>query len=1096
MMKKSFIAFLFLTIGCHAFAQNTDKINPFAGDWQVKGGTYYAQVYLTKEGAYKANLTKDLTSREAPIAVLSGEKAADNVLTLSGEGWNGKIEKGKLRIEKGSETLEMTHFYRSSPTMNAAPPKGAIVLFNGKKLDALTKVLEKDWLTGGTPVDNWKILPGGILQVEPHAAGLYESVISRQKFGDLKMHLEFRLLGEVTNGGVYLMSRYELNIKDAYGTVGGTPIGFGNISDPKDLYPAVNPAFPPMEWQTFEIDFRAPRFDATGTKKTENARITVVHNGVTIYDNVELKGVKGSTGRLGEAGVGPIYLQEHGAAYQFRNIWVIDKTLKGTETYQTKVDETITETDNSTEKIAGGNKTGGKSGGNKAGGKKGGGKKSGQGLADSADVKISNEIQIEAKPLVADDAKKTKGKSVESTYSEESNTAYAATAVQLTADSGQEPAKSAGFAHPGILLNLAQLNEIKNRVANGVEPQKSAFEKMKISNLGAIDYSADPVEIVSCGPRSNPDLGCKVEQADCAAAYTQALLWYITGNKVYAENAVKIMNAWSTTLVEGHNYANGPIQAAWCGSVWPRAAEIIRYTYNGWTDADVLKFQNFLRTQYLPSIIHGNCENGNKELAMCEALINIGVFNDDRAVFDLGLKMWRGRTPAYIYLKSDGPIPIEPPGCGAAIWGNKGLVPEFVDGLLQETARDTHHAWMAYASMTNGAETAYQQGVDLYAEQGKRMMAALEFEAQYLSPNNVPAPANLMFALNPTWEIAYNHFHNRLGYSLPKMALVIPTNRPTDANHHMVWETLTHAEMGSVGIKKKVASDIKVALESYSFAKLLNDNIKDSAKGISLLDFLEFSAKNHFDAVNLTGYYFPGYPNVPNDEYINSIRKKAADLGLAICGTGVRNDFGNPDPEKRAADVKHVKEWIDVAVKLGAPVVRIFSGTIPAGYENKWDEVAQYMAASIKECANYAKTKGIRLAIQNHGDFLKTADETIKLLKLINASNVGLTVDTGYFLTDDPYIDIEKVMPYAINFLLKESPVPGGSDLKTDLKRIMKILKKSGFKGYMPIETLSAKGPSKGNAQTTVNKPSYDPYTVVPSFLSNIRTAMNDEFNQ
>ncbi|HET9570262.1 MAG TPA: family 16 glycoside hydrolase [Bacteroidales bacterium] len=1054
-MKKLVIALLLMTFSWNGFAQKVDKIDSFAGDWQVKGGTYFAQVYLSKEGNYKVNLTTDLTSRNAPEAVLDGTKSDGNQLILRGEGWEGKIEKGNLHIEKAGKVLDMKHFYRRSPTMNAAPPKNAIVLFNGKNLDAWTKVLEKDWLTGGTPVDNWKILPGGILQVEPHPAGQYESVITKQKFGDVKIHLEFRLLGEVTNGGVYLQSRYELNIKDAYGAVGGTPIGFGNISDPKDLYPAVNPAFPPMEWQTFDIDFRAPRFDATGTKKTENARITVVHNGVTIYENVELKGVKGSTGRLGEAGVGPIYLQEHGASYQFRNIWVIDKTLKGTEAYQTKVDETTVETDNSTEVKKSGTKTGGK----KTGGKNGGGKK------------------------------------IESTYAEESNPAYAATTVQLTAFPGQEPAPSAGFTHPGVLLNLDQLNEIKNRVANGVEPQKTAFEKMKASTLGAIDYAADPVEIVSCGPRSNPDLGCKVEQADCAAAYTQALLWYITGNKVYAENAIKIMNAWSTTLVEGHNYANGPIQAAWCGSVWPRAAEIIRYTYKGWSGADILKFQNFLRTQYLPSIIHGNCENGNKELAMCEALINIGVFNDDRAVFDLGLKMWRGRTPAYIYLKSDGPTPIEPPGCGTAIWGNKGLTPEFVDGLLQETARDTHHAWMAFASMTNGAETAYQQGVDLYAEQGKRMMAALEFEAQYLSPNNVPAPANLQFALNPTWEIAYNHFHNRMGFSLPKMALVIPTNRPTDANHHMVWETLTHGEMGAVGIQKKTTSGIKVALESYSFAKLLNDRIKDESKGISLFDFLEFSANNNFDAVNLTGYYFPGYPNVPSDEYIASIRKKAADLGLDICGTGVRNDFGNPDPEKRAADVKLVKDWIDVAVKLGAPVVRIFSGALPVGYENKWDEVARYMAASIKECADYAKTKGIKLAIQNHGDFLKTADETIKLLKMIHASNVGLTVDTGYFLTEDPYVDIAKVMPYAVNFLLKERTVPTSSNENIDLKKIMKILKDSGFRGYMPIETLSTKTPSKDNAQPNQTKTLYDPFTVVPAFLKEVRSAMNVAFN-
>jgi hypothetical protein len=400
-------------------------------------------------------------------------------------------------------------------------------------------------------------------------------------------------------------------------------------------------------------------------------------------------------------------------------------------------------------------------------------------------------------PFSASSAKK-----VEATYADESNPAYATVRVVTNADGSGKPALSAGFVHPGVLVNRAQLDEIKRRVAAGIEPQKSAFEKLQTDPLGSLAYIPHPWARCECGPRSNPDRGCKDEQRDSAAAYSQALLWCITGNKKYADNAVQIMDAWATTLTGGHTYANGPIQAAWCASLWPRAAEIIRYTYTNWPNADVARFQNMLRTQYLPSIIHGDCENGNKELAMCEALINTGVFLDDRAVFDLGVRMWRGRTPAYIYLKSDGPKPIEPPGCGPAIWGNKGHTPEFVDGLLQETARDSHHACYALASMVNAAETARQQGLDLYAEEGRRMMAALEFQAQYLPPNNKPPPEKLTFALQPTWEIAFNHFHNRMGHNLPNMAAVLPGNRPTGVNHHIAWETLTHAEIGDAGLPR------------------------------------------------------------------------------------------------------------------------------------------------------------------------------------------------------------------------------------------------------------------------------------------------------
>jgi hypothetical protein len=380
------------------------------------------------------------------------------------------------------------------------------------------------------------------------------------------------------------------------------------------------------------------------------------------------------------------------------------------------------------------------------------------------------------------------------------NPIYKAIELSTASRDDGKPAAPAGFIHPGVLLNRAQLDEIKRRVTAGIEPQKTAFDRLKASTYGSIEYTPHPRAAVECGPYSKPDLGCKAEQADSEAAYAQALLWVITGNETYAQNAVKIMNGWADILVGGHTNANGPAQAAWCAEVWPRAAEIIRYTYPKWPDREIAKFQNMLRTQYVPSIMGGCCENGNKELAMSEALVNIGVFNDDRAVFDLGLRMWRGRTPAYIYLASDGPKPVEPPGCGPALWGNKGYTPDFVEGLLQETARDSGHANLALAAMVNAAETARQQGVDLYGEQGNRIMAALEYQAQFLAPNNATPPPKLEFNLHPTWEIAYNHFHDRLGRELPKIAAVIPRNRPTEVNHMMNWETLTHGGMGAVGL--------------------------------------------------------------------------------------------------------------------------------------------------------------------------------------------------------------------------------------------------------------------------------------------------------
>jgi len=381
-----------------------------------------------------------------------------------------------------------------------------------------------------------------------------------------------------------------------------------------------------------------------------------------------------------------------------------------------------------------------------------------------------------------------------------SNPGYAQVDVSVAPDPSGVPAKPAGFVHPGVLVNQAQLAEIARRVAAGIEPQKSAFVAARDSIYGVRNYVAHPRFMVECGSFSTPDLGCKAEQGDSLAAYTQALLWIGTGDHAYAAKAIEIMNGWSAVLRKGHTNANGPVQAAWTGELWPRAAEIIRYSNAGWSDADIARFQNMLRTQYLPSLIHGTTENGNKELSMSEALINIGVFLDDRKVFDHGLRMWRGRAPAYIYLPSDGPKPVEPYGAGPAIWGNKRYSPKLVSGLLQETARDSQHANLALASMVNAAETARQQGVDLYAEQGKRIMAALEYQAQFLPPNHGTPPAQLKFNLHPTWEIAYNQYHGRLGQELPLMGAVIMGHRPTETNHMMAWETLTHGDMGSIGL--------------------------------------------------------------------------------------------------------------------------------------------------------------------------------------------------------------------------------------------------------------------------------------------------------
>jgi len=267
------------------------------------------------------------------------------------------------------------------------------------------------------------------------------------------------------------------------------------------------------------------------------------------------------------------------------------------------------------------------------------------------------------------------------------------------------------------------------------------------------------------------------------------------------------------------------------------------------------------------------------------------------------------------------------------------------------------------------------------------------------------------------------------------------------------------------------ATPIRFSLNAYSFNDLLMArNTRDSLPVYTIANLLDWCAAQDLEAVDITGYYFPGYPAVPADELIRSVREKAASLGLAISGTGIRNNFASPDPAVRRADVELAKRWVDVAAKLGAPVLRLFTGAVPKGYEDRWQEVADWMVPCFRECAEYAATKGVRIGIQNHADMLSTADQCLRLLQAIGHPAVGLIVDTGSFTTPDPYDDIARTAPLAINWQVKVH-LHGRPPRKTDYGRVMQILRTAGYKGFLPVETLATKGVP------------YDPFELVPAML-------------
>ncbi len=256
------------------------------------------------------------------------------------------------------------------------------------------------------------------------------------------------------------------------------------------------------------------------------------------------------------------------------------------------------------------------------------------------------------------------------------------------------------------------------------------------------------------------------------------------------------------------------------------------------------------------------------------------------------------------------------------------------------------------------------------------------------------------------------------------------------------------AESGEI-----LPAKLKTSLNAYSFNRPLSDGAMD------LDSLLEYCAGEGFDAVDITAYYFPGYPAVPTDEYLYHVKQKAFLVGLEISGTGVRNDFTDPDAGKREESVRLVKDWIVAAEKLGAPVIRIFAGKgEQEGYTR--DQLAEWLVKDVKECVEFGKKHGVVVALQNHNDFIKNAGQAAEIMEKVDDEWFGLILDIGSFREGDAYRQVEQAIPWAVSWQIKEQIYMNGMSEKPDLARLLNIIKKAGYRGYVPIETLGEGDPA------------------------------------
>ncbi len=312
------------------------------GDWQgsitIGSQKQPVSVYMIPldEGRYEARIVADFRERgpylfrlrgvvrddqfrfmdDIPFDVGGITGTTDAGVVFAASLWSGKLTGDSVQgsvAGRQAGQFELKKSPRVSPDLGKRPPAGAVVLFDGANLD--------QWQSrnAGQPV-TWKLLPDGVMEVFKGG-----DIVSKEKFGDHQLHLEFRLpympraFGQArANSGVYVQGRYELQVLDSYGLEGlnNECGGFYQIRRPQ-----VNMCFPPLQWQSYDLTFHAARRGDDG-KKSANARIAVVHNGVVIHDDFELPHCTPGAVDEKEGEPAGLLLQDHGNPVQYRNIWV------------------------------------------------------------------------------------------------------------------------------------------------------------------------------------------------------------------------------------------------------------------------------------------------------------------------------------------------------------------------------------------------------------------------------------------------------------------------------------------------------------------------------------------------------------------------------------------------------------------------------------------------------------------------------------------------------------------------------------------------------------------------------------------------------
>ena len=382
--------------------------------------------------------------------------------------------------------------------------------------------------------------------------------------------------------------------------------------------------------------------------------------------------------------------------------------------------------------------------------------------------------------------------------------------ILLTAWVLGSPSPAAGekpvpFEHPGILHSESELEFVRGKVAAEEEPWFSAWHALVSHPWASLDHGPRAHADVIRGRRGKDSVGLGELMGDSAAAYTHALHWSISGERAHADKTVEILNAYARTLksIGGHD---ARLLVGITGIHFVNAAELIAHSEAGWSAEDRERFGRMLREVLYPVIENFHpTANGNWDASMIQTMMAMGVFLDDRSIYQRGVDYFltgKGNGCLTNYIKPS--------------------------GQCQESGRDQHHTLMGLGYLASAAEIARKQGLDLYGTAGNRLAAAFEYCAKYGLGHEVPFERFVSVDGQydhtkisevgrgwevPVFELAYRHYHHRKEMPMPFTEEVLRKTRPEKPSvDHKPWSTLMCAQgvlpVNEVGLRVEMLTPI------------------------------------------------------------------------------------------------------------------------------------------------------------------------------------------------------------------------------------------------------------------------------------------------